>query len=53
VYAKFEAVVEYKNQPHPLKNLEKNPIEGFNNTVIRSGIRRQGASISTVIQELI
>jgi hypothetical protein len=36
-----------------LKKLEKNPIDGFNCNVISNSIRRQGASISVIIQQFI
>lgn len=49
--AKYEIYVETKNPT--LKQIEKYPIEGFKCGVISHSIRRQGASISVIIQEFI
>ena len=47
VAERYEAIVESKIQK--LRNLEKNPSEGFNANVISHNYRRQGASISVII----
>lgn len=49
--SKYELLVETKNAN--LKAIEKTPIEGFKCGVIPHSVRRQGASISVIIQEFI
>eukprot|EP00347_Sterkiella_histriomuscorum_P020695 403336831 len=51
VFQKYETIVETKTSS--LKALEKNPIDGFSCNVITQSIRRQGASISIIIQHYI
>ncbi|CDW79829.1 hect domain and rcc1-like domain-containing protein [Stylonychia lemnae] len=51
VAQKYEIIVETKGAS--LKALEKNPIDGFACNVISQQIRRQGASISVIIQQYI
>jgi hypothetical protein len=51
VAVKYEQTLETKLPS--LKNLEKNPIEGFKCNILPQSIRRQGASISVIIQEFI
>lgn len=51
VSAKYENVVETKSSS--LKAIDKQPLEGFKCGVIPHSIRRQGSSISVIIQEFI
>lgn len=51
VASRYEEVVEKKQTQ--LKQLDKNPAEGFKSGVTSHSVKRQGASISVIVQEFI